>query len=198
MYVYNRAAAIPPRASRHLSLWGFSHNTSFSLFFSPSTLCYSSWGNMKGDDGIMLVSTVSLANLMRKGDMTSEDLLKTYRHNEGNIYPVIPRDSLIEVKWADLPTTPYAVMSYQWQSKWESIAELIALRKRRVLKELAFYVMESIPRWVPTLIAIDRTWRHMECWADPPTSPLWSSLGGSPRRCCPLSSNRSQEYPRCS
>jgi hypothetical protein len=53
---------------------------------------------MKGDDGIMLVSTVSLANLLRKGDMTSEDLLETYRHNEGNIYPVIPRDSFIEVK----------------------------------------------------------------------------------------------------
>ena len=46
----------------------------------------------------MLVSTVSLANLLRKGDMTSEDLLETYWHNEGNIYSVIPRDSFIEVK----------------------------------------------------------------------------------------------------
>jgi hypothetical protein len=55
---------------------------------------------MKGDDGIMLVSTVSLANLLRKGDMTSEDLLETYRHNEGNIYLVISRDSFIEVKSA--------------------------------------------------------------------------------------------------
>jgi len=70
-----------------------------------------------------------------KKDFTSDYLLKTYWQKEGNIYSVIPRDSFIEVKWADLPTTPYAVMSYQWLSKWESIAEFILYSTRRVLEE---------------------------------------------------------------
>jgi hypothetical protein len=97
-------------------------------------LCNCSQGYIRGDDGIMLVSTVSLSHLLRK-DFTSEDLLKTYWQREGNIYSVIPRDSFIEVKWADLPSTPYAVMSYQWQSKWGSIAEFILHSKKRVLQE---------------------------------------------------------------
>ena len=83
----------------------------------------------------MLVSTVSLSHLLKKGDMTSEDLLKAYWQKEGNIYSVIPRDSFKEVKWADLPTTPYAVMSYQWQSKWGSIAEFILHSKNRVRED---------------------------------------------------------------
>jgi hypothetical protein len=83
----------------------------------------------------MLVSTVSLSHLLKKSAMTSEDLLKTYWQKEGNIYSVIPRDSFIEVKWADLPTTPYAVMSYQWQSKWGSVAEFILHSKNRVRED---------------------------------------------------------------
>ena len=84
----------------------------------------------------MLVSTVSVANLLKKGgDMTSEDILKTYWQKEGNVYSLFPRDSFKVVEWADLATTPYAVMSYQWQSKWRSIAEFILHSESRVLQK---------------------------------------------------------------
>ena len=80
----------------------------------------------------MLVRTASLRDLLGRKDMTSEDILETCWKKEGNVYSVIPRESFIEVKWADLPNTPYAVMSYQWQSKWGSIAEFILLSDKRV------------------------------------------------------------------
>ena len=35
MYVYYRAAAIPPRASRHLSLWGFLTIPAYPYSFFP-------------------------------------------------------------------------------------------------------------------------------------------------------------------
>jgi hypothetical protein len=73
--------------------------------------------------------------LLKKADMTSNDLLKTFWQKEGSVYSVIPRDSFIEVKWADLPTIPYAVLSYQWQSKWGSIAEFILHSDNRVLQK---------------------------------------------------------------
>jgi hypothetical protein len=44
---------------------------------------------------------------------SSEDLLETCWKKEGNFFSVIPLDSFIEVKWADLPTTPYAVNGNQ-------------------------------------------------------------------------------------
>jgi len=83
----------------------------------------------------MLVRTARLHHLLRKGDLSSEDLLRTCWQKDGHIFSAIPRDSFIEVKWADLPSTPYAVMSYQWQSKWGSIAEFILLSDKRVLQE---------------------------------------------------------------
>ena len=61
----------------------------------------------------MLVSTVSLANLLNKGELTSEDLLKTYWQKEGSVYSVIPPENFKAVTWEDLASTPYAVMSYQ-------------------------------------------------------------------------------------
>ena len=80
----------------------------------------------------MLVKTASLRHLLEKKVMSSEDILETCWKKEGNIFSVIPPDSFIEVKWIDLPSTPYAVMSYQWQSKWGSIAECILLSDKRV------------------------------------------------------------------
>ena len=83
----------------------------------------------------MLVRTASLRHLLGKKDMSSEDILETCWKKEGNVYSVIPRESFIEVKWVDLPSTPYAVMSYQWLSKWGSIADFILLSDKRVLAE---------------------------------------------------------------
>jgi len=83
----------------------------------------------------MLVRTASLRYLLGKKDIASEDILETCWKKEGNVYSVIPPESFIEVKWTDLPSTPYAVMSYQWQSKWGSIAEFILLSDKRVLQE---------------------------------------------------------------
>ena len=83
----------------------------------------------------MLVSTVSLSNLLKKGDMTSNDLLEIYWKKDGNIFSVIPQENFIEVTWTDLPMASYAVMSYQWLSKWGSIVEFILHSKNRVLQE---------------------------------------------------------------
>jgi hypothetical protein len=83
----------------------------------------------------MLVRTARLHHLLRKGDLSSEDLLRTCWQKEGNVFSVIPRESFIEVKWTDLPATPYAVMSYQWLSKWGSIAEFILHSDKRVKAE---------------------------------------------------------------
>jgi hypothetical protein len=86
---------------------GVSYYTSFSLFFLSLlyffALCNSSQGYIKGGDGIMLVRTASLRHLLRKKDMSSsEDLLETCWKKDGNIFSVIPPESFIEVKWADL------------------------------------------------------------------------------------------------
>jgi hypothetical protein len=83
----------------------------------------------------MLVRTARLHHLLGKKDMSSEDILETCWQKEGNVFSVIPPESFIEVKWTDLPSTPYAVMSYQWQSKWGSIAEFILLSDKRVLAD---------------------------------------------------------------
>ena len=108
--------------------------TLFSILHHLS-LCNCSQGYIRGDDGIMLVRTASLLYLFQKSGMTSVDLLETYWQKEGNIYSLIPRDSFIAVKWADLPATPYAVMSYQWLSTWGSIAEFIFHSKNRVRED---------------------------------------------------------------
>ena len=81
------------------------------------------------------MSTVSLSNLLKKGDMTSNDLLEIYWKKDGNIFSVIPQENFIEVTWTDLPMASYAVMSYQWLSKWGSIVEFILHSKKRVLQE---------------------------------------------------------------
>jgi hypothetical protein len=73
--------------------------------------------------------------MLQKGYMTSDDLLETCWKKEGNVYSLIPRDSFIEVKWADLASTPYAVMSYQWKSKWDSIVDFIPHSDDRVLQK---------------------------------------------------------------
>ena len=96
---------------------------------------FSLQGYISGNDGIMLVSTASLAKLLERGDMTSNDILKFLWQEEGNIYSVIPPDSFIQVKWTDLPNTPYAVLSYQWLSKWGSIGKFILLSEDRVLQK---------------------------------------------------------------
>ena len=83
----------------------------------------------------MLVRTASLRHLLEKKVMSSENILETCWRKDGNVFSVIPPESFIEVKWTDLPSTPYAVMSYQWQSKWGSIADFILLSDKRVKAE---------------------------------------------------------------
>ena len=83
----------------------------------------------------MLVKTASLVHLLKRGDLTSNDILKLFWQTEGNIYSVVPEGSFVEVAWAELPNTPYAVMSYQWLSKWGSIAKFILLSDNRVLQD---------------------------------------------------------------
>jgi hypothetical protein len=76
----------------------------------------------------MLVKTASLAIFLKEnGEMTSEDLKKIYWQEKGNLDELIPPENFIRVNWKDLATFPYgyAVMSYQWQSKWGPIVEFI-------------------------------------------------------------------------
>ncbi len=69
LYVCNRAAAVPPIASRHLRRWGFLTTPASPYSFSPYyffALCNSFQGYIKGDNGIMLVRTASLRHLLGK------------------------------------------------------------------------------------------------------------------------------------
>jgi hypothetical protein len=95
----------------------------------------------------MLVSTVSLTHLLKekKGEMTSEDILKTYWQKEGNLNSVIPPESFKAVPWEDLASTPYAVMSYQWLSKWGPMVEFI-LSALHELKQIICGLMCSV--WI--------------------------------------------------
>ena len=81
----------------------------------------------------MLVKTASLAIfLMENGEMTSEDLKKIYWLEKGNLDELIPPENFKRVNWKDLATFPYAVMSYQWRSKWGPIVEFILYGTKRV------------------------------------------------------------------
>ena len=67
--------------------------------------------------------------------MTSEDLKKIYWQEKGNLDELIPPESFKEVQWENLASTPYAVMSYQWQSNWGPIVEFILYGTKRVKAE---------------------------------------------------------------
>lgn len=72
----------------------------------------------------MLVKTRSLERL-RNVNMTSVDILERFWRRNGNIYSLISQDNFREVAWADLPSTDYAVISYQWRQNWNSIVTYI-------------------------------------------------------------------------
>jgi hypothetical protein len=98
----------------------------------------------------MLVSTVSLTNLLKKGEMTSEDILKTYWQKEGNLNSLIPPDNFKAVQWEDLASTPYAVMSYQWLSKWGPMVEFILLSATRVKADYMWIDVLCLDQMDPT------------------------------------------------
>ena len=85
----------------------------------------------------MLVKTASLAIFLNKenGEMTSLDILKNYWEKKGNIYSLIPPENFKRVNWKDLATFPYAVMSYQWLSKWGPIVKFILSGEKPVKEE---------------------------------------------------------------
>ena len=104
----------------------------------------------------MLVKTDSLRHLLGKKNITSEDILEICWKKEGNVYSVIPRDSFIEVKWEDLASTPYAVMSYMWKSKWDSIVDFILLSDDRVLQKYMWIDVLCLDQMGPDKMATVR------------------------------------------
>ena len=122
-------------------------------------------GYISGDVGIMLVSTVRVRHLLQKGYMTSDDLFETYWKKEGNVYSVIPRDSFIEVKWADLASTPYAVMSYQWKSKRDSIVDFILHSDDQVLQKYMWIDVLCLDQMGPDKMTTVRRSNEIYCHA---------------------------------
>ena len=109
-------------------------------------------GYISGEDGVMLVRTVSLVHLLKekKGEMTSEDLLKTFWQKDGNLNSLIPPDNFKAVPWEDLADTPYAVMSYQWLSKWGPMVEFILLSTERVKADYMWIDVLCLDQMDPT------------------------------------------------
>ena len=75
----------------------------------------------------MLVSTVSLTNLLKKGELTSEDILKKYWQKEGNLNSLIPRTTS---KWSS--GRIWLPLPMQWLSKWGPMVEFILHSATRV------------------------------------------------------------------
>ena len=81
------------------------------------------------------MKTASLRLLLTRQNMTSEDILEKFWKTEGNIYSLLPRDCFKEVTWAELPTTAYAVLSYQWRQNWHSMVHFILMSEKRVIQD---------------------------------------------------------------
>jgi len=73
----------------------------------------------------MLLETESLRIFLSNVDLTSETVLKEFWQRKGSIFSLIPKSSFKRCRWIDLPYTEYAVLSYQWKTKWGPIAKFI-------------------------------------------------------------------------
>ena len=73
----------------------------------------------------MLIETESLRIFLSNIDLSSSTILEEIWYRKGNIFSLIPKNWFKRCRWIDLPYTNYAVLSYQWISKWRSIADFI-------------------------------------------------------------------------
>jgi len=73
----------------------------------------------------MLIETESLRVFLSHADFTSETVLEEFWQRKGSILLLISELKFKRVRWIDLPHTEYAVISYQWKTKWGSIAKFI-------------------------------------------------------------------------
>ena len=80
---------------------------------------------INGNEGIMLIETESLRVFLSHADFTSETVLEEFWQRKGSILLLISELKFKRVRWIDLPHTEYAVISYQWKTKWGSIAKFI-------------------------------------------------------------------------
>lgn len=83
----------------------------------------------------MLIKTSSLRQLLKREDMTSEDILKFIWERDEHIFSIIPQEHFKRCYWGDLTKISYAVISYQWRSKWHTIAEFLLHSINRVTEE---------------------------------------------------------------
>ncbi len=72
----------------------------------------------------MLVSTVSLVHLLKKREMTSEDILKNYWQKEGNLNSLISPDNFKAVQWTDLASSGNPSGDPWWNSSSSALHEL--------------------------------------------------------------------------
>jgi hypothetical protein len=70
----------------------------------------------------MLIETESLRVFLSHADFSSETVLEEFSQRKGSILLLI---SKLRCRWIDLPHTEYAVISYQWKTKWGYIAKFI-------------------------------------------------------------------------
>ena len=73
----------------------------------------------------MLLKTKYLATLLNNPAMkaTSEAILDAVWKEQGSIFSLIPERHFLKCTWNDLKKKTYAVLSYQWRQKWDSILE---------------------------------------------------------------------------
>ena len=73
----------------------------------------------------MLIETESLRVFLSHADFTSATVLEEFWQCKGSIFLLISKLKFKRVRWSRLPHTEYAVISYQWITKWGSIAKFI-------------------------------------------------------------------------
>ena len=73
----------------------------------------------------MLIETESLRVFLSHGDFTSETVLEEFWQRKGSIFSLISKSKFKRCRWIDLKHTEYVVISYQWKTKWGSIAKFI-------------------------------------------------------------------------
>ena len=116
----------------------------------------------------MLIKTSSLARLLKQKDMTSDDILTLFWERDGHIFSLLPRECFVECRWEDLPTTSYAVMSYQWKSLWHTLVDFILHSDGRVLEDFmwidAFCLNQMLTDKIKTIRRSDEIYSNAKAY----------------------------------
>ena len=113
----------------------------------------------------MLVKTSSLRNLLQKEDRTSHDILKDVWDVDGHIFSLIPRENFKRCRWVDLPQEPYAVISYQWRSKWHwAVDRIVSSVDQEYMFIDVFCLPQKDPNKMKTVERSGEIYRHAKAY----------------------------------